>query len=100
MDWMVGSSIAATACSIVVAIFLKMFPKGKIFKAIEKPCYVSGQAFSKVLALKFGKATAEDIEEGFFVTLLDSIAFACECFKRGLIEDNKGKDSATDPKHK
>lgn len=84
--WIIGTGV-----SIVMALFVKYCPKGKLLQWIEKPCRGFGVAVSKFLVLRLGRKAAEKVEEGIIVTLLTVIGKAPLFVVDGLLADNEKK---------
>lgn len=89
--WVINLLISVGVGMVATTLFAKLLPKAKLVKWIEKPCRAAGMAISKFLILRLGKGTAEKVEEGIIVTLLEVAEMAPRFVKEGLIADNNKK---------
>lgn len=79
--------------ALIVGLFAKYCPKGKIVGWLKPKMYGLGELVSKTLILRIGRKAAEKVEEGILVTITTAISESIGGFVDGLLADNENKKS-------
>lgn len=85
-SWGIGLAV-----TVVLGLFAKFCPRAKLQEWLKPPMINIGRGISKFLILRLGKKSADKVEEGIIVTVLDVLGYAPLYIRDGLLEDNETK---------